>query len=254
MAPAFKPGDRLQFDSHVGEPQRGDVVSYRSTFVGGQQEMVHRVVGLPGERLERAPDGGLLVNGKPLAEEYLPAGTTTYLSEPVEVPADHWFLLGDNRERSSDSRVTGPIPRADILAKLTKVDPVKGDEEDPCGVALFDPVFPPLTVNANDPPALQLLTLPLVIQQAVNEDVTAATLDATRTDVRDHTARLETLLAEVGSLDRKAAHTVLRDKVIPALRTMIAAESPDEWAARRQALSTAMNHYLQAIEADVLGD
>jgi signal peptidase I len=132
MFPAFKPGDRLQFDSGAGELRRGDVVSYRVTFGGEQpQQMVHRVVGLPGERLEPAPDGGLLVNGAPLVEDYLPAGITTYMREPIDVPADHWFVMGDNRDRSSDSRVTGPIPRADILAKLTKVDPVKSDEEDP---------------------------------------------------------------------------------------------------------------------------
>ncbi len=132
MFPAFKPGDRLQFDNDVGEPQRGDIVSYRANFPGAPREMVHRVVGLPGERLEPAPDGGVLVNGAPLVEGYLPAGLTTYMREPVEVPADHWFMLGDNRERSSDSRVTGPIPRADILTKLTNVEPVKSDDEDPC--------------------------------------------------------------------------------------------------------------------------
>ncbi|HZI37382.1 MAG TPA: signal peptidase I [Acidimicrobiia bacterium] len=133
MFPAFKPGDRLRFDRNVGEPQRGDIVSYRATFGDGQsQEMVHRVVGLPGERLEPAPDGGVLVNGAPLVEPYLPAGLTTYLPELVEVPADHWFLLGDNRERSSDSRVSGAIPRADILTKLTKVESVKSEDEDSC--------------------------------------------------------------------------------------------------------------------------
>ena len=133
MFPAVKPGDRLQLDSDVGELRRGDIVSYRVTFRDGQpQEMVHRLVGLPGERLEPSPDGSLMVNGEPLVETYLPPGQTTYMSEPVEVPADHWFLMGDNRDRSSDSRVTGPIPRADILARLTKVDPVKSDDESPC--------------------------------------------------------------------------------------------------------------------------
>lgn len=133
MFPAFKPGDRLRFDSDVGEPQRGDIVSYRATFGDDQaQEMVHRVVGLPGERLEPAPDGGVLVNGTPLVEPYLPAGLNSYMPEYVDVPAGHWFLLGDNRERSSDSRVSGPIPRADILTKLTKVEPVKSEDEDPC--------------------------------------------------------------------------------------------------------------------------
>jgi signal peptidase I len=132
MFPAFKPGDRLQLDSKMGTPQRGDIVSYRANFPGAAAEMVHRVVGLPGERLEPAPDGGLLVNGAPLVEDYLPAGVTTFTPEPVEIPADHWFMLGDNRDRSSDSRVTGSIPRTDILAKVTKVDPVKSTEEDGC--------------------------------------------------------------------------------------------------------------------------
>ncbi len=132
MFPAFKPGDGLQFDSDVGEPQRGDIVSYRANFPGAPGEMVHRVVGLPGERLEPAADGGVLVNGAPLDEGYLPVGLTTYMRGPVEIPADHWFMLGDNRERSSDSRVTGPIPRASILAKVTKVDPVKSTDENDC--------------------------------------------------------------------------------------------------------------------------
>ncbi|HEV3364715.1 MAG TPA: signal peptidase I [Acidimicrobiia bacterium] len=133
MFPAFGPGDRLQLNSCVGEPQRADIVLYRATFLGGEsQQMVHRVVGLPGERLEAAPDGRVLVNGAPQVQDYLPTGTITYLSEPVEVPSDHWFLMGDNRERSSDSRVTGPIPRADILAKVTKIDRIKRPEEDNC--------------------------------------------------------------------------------------------------------------------------
>jgi signal peptidase I len=108
-------------------------VSYRASFLGGEsQEMVHRVVGLPGERLERASDGRLLVNGAPLVEGYLPAGTITHLREPIEVPSDHWFMMGDNRERSSDSRVTGPIPRADILAKVTNIDRIERAEDDDC--------------------------------------------------------------------------------------------------------------------------
>ena len=116
----------------MGEPQRGDIVSYRANFPGAPAEMVHRVVGLPGERLEPAPDGGVLVDGAPLVEGYLPAGLTTFMPGPVEIPADHWFMLGDNRERSSDSRVTGPVPRAGILAKVTRVDPVKSTDENGC--------------------------------------------------------------------------------------------------------------------------
>jgi signal peptidase I len=253
MFPAFKPGDRLKFDSDVGELRRGDIVLYKANFAGTPpQQMVHRVVGLPGERLEPGAGGGILVNGAPLVEDYLPAGTSTYLREPVDIPADHWFVMGDNRERSSDSRVTGPIPRAGILSRLTKVDPVKPDEDNDCGA----PVEPPgssLSVD-DDPPAVQLVTLPVVIQQAVNQHVTADNLDAIRAEVLAHTDDLETLLTEVGKPDRKAAHAVLRDEAIPALRVLIVAATPDEWTARRAALAAAMTHYLQAIQTEVLGE
>jgi signal peptidase I len=259
MAPAIEPGDRLWFDSHVGDPKRGEIVSYRVTFADGEpQEMVHRVVGLPGERLEPSPDGHLLVNGAPLVEDYLPAGIVTRLGEPVDVPADHFFMLGDNRDRSSDSRVTGPIPRADIVSRLTKVDEVKGDEEDPCGVAPTDPgpdpEDRPLTFNENDPPALQLLTLPVIISDAANEDVTADNLEAVRSTVRTHTDRLETLLKESGTPDSNPSHAILRDEMIPILRAMLAVESPDEWTARSLALDRTMSHYLQTIQTDALGD
>lgn len=132
MFPAIKPGDRLRFDRDVGTPQRGDIVSYRADFPGAPEEMVHRVVGLPGEHLEAAPDGRLLVNGAPLVEAYLPAGVATFMPEPVDIPSDHWFMLGDNRERSSDSRVTGPAARANILARVTDVDAVKVTDENDC--------------------------------------------------------------------------------------------------------------------------
>ena len=262
MAPAIEPGDRLWFDSHFGEPKRGDIVSYRVTFAGGEpQEMVHRVVGLPGEHLELSPEGRLLVNGAPLVEDYLPAGITTYLRAPVDVPADHVFMLGDNRDRSSDSRVTGPIPRADIVSRLTKIDEVKGGEDDPCGVApsdldldLDDGEDRPLTFNENDPPAVQLLTLPVIISDVAGQDVTAENLDAVRSAVRTHTDRLETLLKDAGSPDSKPSHAVIRDEMIPILRAMLAVESPDEWTARNLALDRTMTHYLQAIQSDVLGD
>ena len=257
MAPAIKPGDRLHFDSNFGELQRGDIVQYNATFRDSPpQQMVHRVVALPGERLEPAPDGGVLINGQPLAEPYLPAATTTYLREPVDVPPDHVFLMGDNRERSSDSRVTGPIPRADVIFKLTKVDPANSDED--CGFTPADAEpedeGPPPAVSENDPPALQLLTLPMVIHETANQDITADNLETVRTPVRAHTDRLEALLREAGDPARKAAHTVLRDEVIPALRSLLAAPTPGAWTSHRLALDAAMNHYLQSLEDEVLGD
>ena len=135
MFPLFGPGDDLKLDSNIGELRRGDIVSYRVTRPGmAPQERIHRIVGLPVVRLEPNAGGGIVLNGAPLVEDYLPAGMTTYLREPVEVPADHFFVMGDNRGRSSDSRIVGPIARADIAGRLVTAVPVKSDEDDACDV------------------------------------------------------------------------------------------------------------------------
>lgn len=130
MFPTFRPGDRLHV-TDAGDIKRGDIVSHRMTGAGQSESLlyVHRVIGLPGERLEATPDGRILLSGTALVEDYLPPGTTTPFGEPVDIPADHYFVMGDNRARSSDSRVVGPLPRSDIAARITKVVPTDTDEE-----------------------------------------------------------------------------------------------------------------------------
>ena len=134
MFPAFGPGDRLHVDPELGDIRRGDIVSHRMGDAGESppELYVHRVVGLPGERLEANTDGRTLLNGTALVEDYLPAGTFTDFGDPVDVPADHYFVLGDNRARSSDSRVAGPLPHSHIVGRITKVVPNDNDEDDVC--------------------------------------------------------------------------------------------------------------------------
>ncbi len=134
MFPAFGRGDRLQIDRHSAELRRGDIVYHRVSDPGRPEAFyVHRIVGLPGERFDTDADGRILINGTPLPEDYLPAGTNTpYFAEAVDIPVDHYFVLGDNRERSSDSRVLGPLPHSAITARITKVIPVKPSEDEDC--------------------------------------------------------------------------------------------------------------------------
>jgi signal peptidase I len=259
MFPTFGPGDRLQFDPAVGDIRRGDIVSYRVAVPGEPEPrvMVHRVVGLPGERLEPAPDGRVLLNGAALTEDYLPPGTKTHLTEAVDIPAGRYFLIGDNRRYSSDSRVGGPIPASDIVATVGKVVEGKGGDDEDCPVA--DPsepdpaTRPPLTVSEKDPPRAQIFMLSIIVETAANQKVAGDNLEAVRTEVRNHTDRLAELLGQVAPDGDNEAERVVRNEIVPALRAMIAAATVDEWTARLDGLAAAKNHHLQAVQADVLG-
>lgn len=92
------------------------------------KDLVKRVIGLPGDQVE-GKDGGVFVNGRRLAEDYLPADQTTGDFGPVEVPAGRLWLMGDNRENSKDSRF------------LCNNGPTFIDEDDVIGRA-FVRVFP----------------------------------------------------------------------------------------------------------------
>ncbi len=98
------------------EPQRGDIVVLHPPENPQSPDRIKRIIGLPGETIEVKSNGTVQIDGRPLEEPYLPphsggtAGTWT-------VPSDNYFLLGDNRGVSYDSRGWGTAPREYIIGK-----------------------------------------------------------------------------------------------------------------------------------------
>lgn len=103
------------------EPQRGDVIVLRYPK-DPSQYFIKRVIGLPGETVQ-INNGVIIYNeenplGKKLDESYIPTETATFGPlDPVTLGADQYYVLGDNRTASSDSRVWGILPEADIIGK-----------------------------------------------------------------------------------------------------------------------------------------
>jgi signal peptidase I len=149
MVPTLEVGDRvlvnkLSYDLH--DVNRGDIVVFesgpnRDWKRAGIDDLVKRVIARPGETVTQCLSGRLCINGRPLQEGYLPKGTTTRLyhgpnnadGQPAEhvtgcaansplggctVPAGEYFVLGDNRGESSDSRDHGPIKGSSIVGRV----------------------------------------------------------------------------------------------------------------------------------------
>lgn len=138
MAPTLAVGDRimvnkLSYDLHG--VHRGDIVVFKRPPLESQQypDLVKRVIGLPGEQIS-AHNGQVYINGKLLAEPWLPPGPQTYtgplpgdanpqfnMPGPVTIPPGHYFVMGDNRIDSEDSRFFGPIAQNLIVGRAVAV-------------------------------------------------------------------------------------------------------------------------------------
>ncbi len=136
MNPTLKPGDMIfvnkaQYGVRVpftqtwlwetGEVKRGDVIVFRypqdlSTFY------VKRAIGLPGEQIFIDSNGSVFVNGEKQEELYTAKTASTEIPAktfgPIIVPANQLFVLGDNRNNSSDSRTWGFVPKNLLMGKV----------------------------------------------------------------------------------------------------------------------------------------
>ena len=127
MVPTLHVNDRvlvnkLSYKFH--EVRRGDVIVFKSPQVVAEKDLIKRVIGLPGDTVETR-DGEIVVNDKVLDEPYLPKDVGTGPMEKVTVPPGHYWMMGDNRGNSSDSRVFGAIPESSIIGRaFVKVWPI----------------------------------------------------------------------------------------------------------------------------------
>ncbi len=131
MEPALSRGDRVVVDKlryRLGDPRRGDVVVFdKPARAGGSTQveiLVKRVIAGPGDELE-ARDGIVYLNGEVLDEFYLRTGTVTTDIAKQRVPDGRYWVMGDRREVSEDSRQFGPIPESVIIGRaIVRVWPV----------------------------------------------------------------------------------------------------------------------------------
>lgn len=121
MVPTLKIQDRLLVDKltfQVREVRHGEIIVFgRPPAVAENiKDLVKRVIGLPGDTVE-GRDGVVFLNGKPLEEPYLPKGTVTSSFPAIRVPLDSYFVMGDNRGASYDSRFWGTVDRSLVVGR-----------------------------------------------------------------------------------------------------------------------------------------
>lgn len=114
MENTLRSGDIALVTRLYGDAGHGDVV--QCEFTGRSDSYVKRIVGLPGDTVEFS-DGALILNGKPLSEPYVSSKTEDM---SIELSADEYLALGDNRGQSYDSRAEdmGCIRRDQILGRV----------------------------------------------------------------------------------------------------------------------------------------
>jgi signal peptidase I len=145
MVPTLQVGQRVlvnRIGTHFGDPSRGDIVVFKPpagadthqcgipsepddghpcakpTPNRSDSNFIKRVIGLPGDMVS-VRNNHAYINGKALTEPYINKGTLCdnlcNLPKPIKVPPGHFFMMGDNRGESDDSRDWGPVPKKWII-------------------------------------------------------------------------------------------------------------------------------------------
>jgi signal peptidase I len=117
-----------RFIYHLRDPRRGEIIVFETPPLaqvkcGAGGTFVKRLIGLPGETLElrlRNGDGYVYINGKPLKEPYIESDRRGAVQGfgPVKIKPGTYFMMGDNRAQSCDSRMWGTVPRQNLIGKV----------------------------------------------------------------------------------------------------------------------------------------
>ena len=125
MQPMLSDGDNLIVDKlsyRFHDPERFDIIVFPFQFQDNTY-YIKRIIGLPGETVQIMDDGSIYINGEKLEENYgmevIKPETIGRAAEPIELGDDEYFVMGDNRNNSSDSRtdMVGNIKRENIIGK-----------------------------------------------------------------------------------------------------------------------------------------
>ena len=118
MEPTLDINDRIVVNKvsfHFRDPRRLEVVVFRQVESADptKKDLIKRLVGLPGERLE-LKNGVIVINGRPIDERH--TGNQDFANfGPVTIPQDSFFVMGDNRPASADSRYWGFLPKKNLI-------------------------------------------------------------------------------------------------------------------------------------------
>ncbi len=128
MIPTLQIGDRIAVDKLSSTIHRGDIVVFNRAPGDDDPQypvLVKRVIGLPGEVISSVGDT-ILIDGKPITQPWLPELTGACYQaaaniHPTTIPAGQYFVMGDCRNDSEDSRAWGTVPGGNIIGKVSAV-------------------------------------------------------------------------------------------------------------------------------------
>jgi len=118
MKPLLNPGDRIlvnKFIYRFREPKREEIAVFKYP-IDPSINFVKRIIAVPNDKV-KIKDGEVYLNGKALAEEYKLEARYTDFTE-TRIPEGHYFVLGDNRNNSEDSRYWGFVPEENMLGRV----------------------------------------------------------------------------------------------------------------------------------------
>jgi signal peptidase I len=126
MTPTLEKNDRVlvnKLSYHLHDVHRGDIVVFKAPpgIDPSVKDLVKRVIGVPGDTVEGRSDGHVYINGVLLKEPWLPQGVRTDPTfAAIKVPPDSYYVLGDNRPNSKDSRYFPShfIRKSDIVGRV----------------------------------------------------------------------------------------------------------------------------------------